>query len=125
MVILVFWLHSVKILYLIDDHWMKMESQTLVSHFVSVEAAFNKACDQIRHFNQQLDGLQVRLDRAERDSQQGIQYSLRLKLAVMEGVRNMVCEYAAHLADDLVQTQCQLLTADERAQSSDDSDVEM
>lgn len=104
---------------------MKMENQTLASHFVSVETAFNKACDQIRHFNEQLDGLQVRLDRAERDSQRGVLYSLHLKLSVMEGVRNMVFEYAAHLADDLMQTQCQLLLTGEGAQSSDDSDIEM
>lgn len=105
-----------------------MESEALANHFITVETTFNKACDQIRIFNDQLDDLQVRLDRAERDRQRHILYSLRIKMSVMEGVRNMVCEYAAQLADDLVQTQCQLLADAEEAeadQSSDDSDIEM
>lgn len=102
-----------------------MEAETLATHFVTVETTFNKACDQIRLFNDQLDDLQVRLDRAERDRQRSILYSLRIKMSVLEGVRNMVCEYAAQLADDLVQTQCQLLNDAEAGQSSDDSDIEM
>ena len=102
-----------------------MESEALAAHFITVETSFNKACDQIRLFNDQLDDLQVRLDRAERDRQRSILYSLRIKMSVMEGVRNMVCEYAAQLADDLVQTQCQLLVDAEAGQSSDDSDIEM
>ena len=102
-----------------------MESNTLVAHFLSVETNFNKACDQIRIFNSQLDDMQVRLDRAERGHQPSVVYSLRIKMSVMEGVRNMVCEYAAELADDLVQTQCQLIADADAGHLSYDSDVEM
>ena len=105
---------------------------TLTSRFSHLETIFNKACDQIRLFNRQLDDIQVRMDRATSNKQRAVIYSLRIRMAVMEGVRNMMCEYATRLADDLVKTQDQLVAmghellqySSSSSGDDDDSDAE-
>lgn len=65
------------------------------------DAKFKKACQQLILLNNQIDGIQVRYDRAAKHSGRVAKYNYRIKLCVVEGVRNMFYEYAVRLADKI------------------------
>ena len=52
------------------------------------ERRFRRACDQIVLLNQKLGEVQKRYKNARRTNNRSFRYNLRLKLAVVEGVRN-------------------------------------
>ena len=58
------------------------------------ERRFRRACDQIVLLNQNLGEVQKRYKNARRTNNRSFPYNLRLKLAVVEGVRNMYYDYA-------------------------------
>ena len=72
------------------------------------EASFQKACEQIVFLNKKLDDLQVRYDRANREGNKSFRYSLRLKIAAGEGLRNTYYEYACVKADRVTNLRCSL-----------------
>ena len=61
---------------------------------------FQAACDQIQLINSRLGDLQIRLHRAEKNKSPS-QHSLKLQLSVVEGVRNMMIEYASYKSDHM------------------------
>lgn len=58
------------------------------------EKKFKRSCEQIVQLNQKLDDLQLRYNRAKMDDRRSFRYPLRLKIAAVDGVRNMYYEYA-------------------------------
>lgn len=67
------------------------------------ESRFRKACDQIVTLNQRLGDVQKRYKMAKRSNNSAFRYNLRLKLAVIEGARNMYYDYAYIKADQVAQ----------------------
>ncbi|WAR07222.1 hypothetical protein MAR_017180 [Mya arenaria] len=66
------------------------------------EGRFQKACDQIVLLNHRLGEVQKRYKMAKRSNNKAFRYNLRLKLAVIEGVRNMYYDFAYSKADALL-----------------------
>ena len=62
---------------------------------------FRKACIQLKLLNKQLTDTKDRYSRAKDDNFRCFRYNLRLKLAVIEGVRNMYYDYAYVKAEDV------------------------
>ena len=58
------------------------------------ERKFRNACVQLLALNKRIDNMKRRYKRAKNDNINRFRYNLRLKLAVIEGVRNMYYEYA-------------------------------
>lgn len=65
------------------------------------ERKFRCACQQIHLLNSKLDDLQKRYLSAKRTNLRPFRYNLRLKLAVLEGLRNMYYDYAHGKADQV------------------------
>ena len=84
-------------------------SDDLMDKIRSTNRLFRQACDQIIVMNNQINYLQTRYERAMKKNRRSFRYSLRLKLATLEGVRNMYYEYASRKADDLEQLQNELM----------------
>ena len=91
-----------------------MDSQILEKQITAIETHFNTACQQIILLNSKLDALQTRYDRAMKDQLRTHRYNHRLKLSSLEGVRNMLVEYASMKADQLTDIHEQMLTARRR-----------
>ena len=101
-----------------------MDSRTsqLYADLQRAELTFQKACEQIAFFNKHLDDLQIRYDRANKDGNKSFRYSLRLKIAAGEGLRNTYYEYARSKADLITSLRCRLYGPE--AQYEVDSDQE-
>lgn len=69
---------------------------------------FRKACIQINVLNKQLDDLTDRYSKAKSDNFLCLSYNLRLKLAVIEGVRNMYYDYAYMKAEKVAELRHEL-----------------
>jgi len=87
-----------------------MERETLEQALDAVVPKFQRACDQVRRLNAHIQSLQVRYDRAKRDNQRSFRYSLRLKIATVEGVRNTYYEYACETGAQVEDLQVELAT---------------
>lgn len=66
----------------------------LKSALIEAERRFRRSCEQIVLINEKLQELQYRYNRAKKTNRRSFRYSLRLKLAATEGVRNMYLDYA-------------------------------
>ena len=58
------------------------------------ERRFKRACEQIVHLNYKMSDLQSRYSKAKLENHRSFRYSLRLRLAAVEGMRNMYYDYA-------------------------------
>ncbi|KAH3731136.1 hypothetical protein DPMN_057142 [Dreissena polymorpha] len=67
------------------------------------EEHFRRACDQIVLLNERLCSSAFRYKHARRNDMKSFRYPLRLRLSVIEGIRNMFYEYAKQKA---VEVQC-------------------
>ena len=76
-------------------------SSDLLTRLSEAERFFKKACDQIVQLNLKLHEMSKRYEKASRENHRSFRYSLRLRMAVTEGVRNMYYEYAATKADEI------------------------
>ena len=85
-------------------------NQTLAQQLQVKEAKFYNACAQVILLNEQLDDLKMRYERAAQEQQAAFQYSLGLKMSVMEGVRTMYYQYGSQKADEITGLQAQLAT---------------
>lgn len=85
------------------------------------ERAFRKACEQIVQLNRRLDEMAKRYDKASKENHRSFRYSLRLRMAVTEGVRNMYYEYASNKADEITTLRCQVLHDSEMGSSDDEN----
>lgn len=82
---------------------MRTRQKCLTQRFklVDEERRFRTACQQIILLNRKLDDLQKRYRSAKKDNLRTFRYSLRLRLAVVEGLRNMYYDYAHEKADQV------------------------
>ena len=69
----------------------------------SVSDRFQLVCSQLRILNRHIGEIQHRYKVADQKHQKSFRYSIRIRLCVIEGVRNMHYEYALKLADTLDQ----------------------
>ena len=99
---------------------METINDTILLQIAENEKKFHLACDQVMKLNELLDNNQTRYDRANNANQRTASYGLRMKLSVLEGVRNMYVEYASMKAEELMLLQCQLCDD----VMSDDSDCD-
>lgn len=58
------------------------------------EIRFRKACNQINLLNRKMESIHKRYNCAKKNNHRVFRYKLRLRLAVVEGLRNMYYEYA-------------------------------
>ena len=73
----------------------------VISEIRILDHKFRRSCDHINLLNNRIDAMQSRFDCASADSQRTFCYNIRLRLATLEGVRNMFQEYATRVADKL------------------------
>ena len=80
-----------------------MEKVQLFTQLNETEVRFKRACEQVVLLNDKLEGLQRRYDKARQDNQRTFRYTLRLKMASVEGVRNAYYEYACEKAEKIAE----------------------
>ena len=86
------------------------------------ERRFRKACDQIVMLNQRLGDVQKRYKMAKWSNNRAFSYNLRLKLAVIEGARNMYYDYAYIKADHVAQLRREMFDESVEIVSGSDSE---
>ncbi|WAR07230.1 hypothetical protein MAR_017188 [Mya arenaria] len=84
------------------------ESVEIRFSLTEAEGRFQKACDQIVLLNHRLGEVQKRYKMAKRSNNKAFRYNLRLKLAVIEGVRNMYYDFAYSKADRVAELRREL-----------------
>ena len=105
----------------LNDYEYKMDSsfdttdsddygQNLLNQIKQMNKKFRLACKQVVLMNNEIEYLQNRYDRAVQHSNRSYRYFLRLKIATIEGTRNMFYDYASQHADKLDALHEQLLT---------------
>ena len=87
---------------------VQQKSQDKRSKLVESERRFKRACEQIVQLNYSLDALQQRYNRAKKDNHRSFRYSLRLRIAVVDGMRNMYYDYAHQKAETVAQLRQEL-----------------
>jgi uncharacterized glyoxalase superfamily protein PhnB len=90
----------------------------------SVSSETKRACEQIVQLHYSLDALQQRYNKAKKDNHKSFRYSLRLRIAVVDGMRNMYYDYA-HKKAEVVAELRQELFGEVVDIVSDETDVEM
>ncbi|KAJ8318701.1 hypothetical protein KUTeg_003792 [Tegillarca granosa] len=73
---------------------LEMEFEDLLDRIKSSDDLCRKACEQIIALNRKLQSVSIRYQKATKDGRRSFRYSLRLRLATIEGVRNMYYEFA-------------------------------
>ena len=88
-----------------------MSLEGVVQKMRATDRRFQKACRQLVILNNRLEDLNTQYRRSRRNNKPGSRYNLRLKLSVVEGIRNMFYEYASSRADELENMQDCLIEA--------------
>lgn len=87
------------------DMDVDMASEDYTSHLLDKLKQMNKkfrlSCNQVVILNNEIEYLQNRYDMAVAAQNRSFRYFLRLQIATLEGVRNMIYEYACRHADQL------------------------
>ncbi|WAR19786.1 hypothetical protein MAR_001624 [Mya arenaria] len=65
------------------------------------ERKFRRACDQIVFLNERLSGCQFRYKKARNNNRKSFRYPLRMRLAVVEGIRDMYYDYATKKVEEI------------------------
>ena len=94
------------------------------STLVDNERRFKRACEQIVQLHYSLEALQQRYNKAKKDKNKSFRYSLRLRIDVVDGMRNMYYDYAHKKAEVVVELR-QELFGEVVDTVSDETDVEM
>ena len=94
------------------------------STLVDNERRFKRACEQIVQLHYSLEALQQRYNKAKKDNHKSFRYSLRLRIAVVDGMRNMYYDYAHKKVEVVVELR-QELFGEVVDIVSDETDVEM
>ena len=92
---------------------------TIESRLATAQFQFRRSCDQIILINQALGSLSYRYRKAKATNTRSFRYPLRLRLAVVEGIRNMYYDYAKQKAAEVQNLRDGLLE-----DSSDETDDE-
>ena len=75
--------------------------EQLLCSLKQMNKKFRLACKQVVLMNNEIEYLQNRYDRAVDCCNRSFRYFLRLKIATLEGIRNMFYDYASQNADKL------------------------
>jgi hypothetical protein len=73
-------------------------STSVMNELVQLNQHIIKACDQVKLLNREIQSLDIRYDRATKENKKAFRYSLRLRLATLEGFRNAYLEFAQNKA---------------------------
>ncbi|KAL4223786.1 hypothetical protein ACF0H5_017252 [Mactra antiquata] len=84
-----------------DDQPMFEDIHVIQKVLSKTERQFQRACDQVVLLNGRLRACSVRYKRAKSTNTRSMRYPLRLRLAVVEGIRNMFYEYATKKAREV------------------------
>ena len=95
-----------------------------VAYLKYSDRKFRRACQQVLLLNNQIADTQVHYDRAVNDQHRTYRYTLRLRLATLEGIRNMYHDYAVNKADELDELQDRLIEAGLLQEETEDIDSE-
>lgn len=87
---------------------VQQRSRSKSSTLVDNERRFKRACEQIVQLNYSLDALQQRYNKAKKDNHRSFRYSLRLRIAVVDGMRNMYYDYAHKKAETIAELRQEL-----------------
>lgn len=112
-----------------EDSHQPVSTQTensLVLRIGGIDRKFRKACSQIVLLNNEIEALQARYNRTMKNNRRSFRYSIRLRLATLEGIRNMFYEYASRMADELEELQERVVVEEAEAAivRMEDSDYE-
>ncbi|OWF41145.1 hypothetical protein KP79_PYT16485 [Mizuhopecten yessoensis] len=78
----------------------RRDAEKLRKHLRTSKIHFRRACQQLVQLNTRLRFLTNRYQRAKEENRRSFRYSLRLRLALFEGTRNMYYDFAmAKLSD--------------------------
>jgi len=80
-----------------------MTTSAIEKRLHHTERKFRRSCDQIVLLNEQLSACHFRYKKARKDERKSHRYPLRLRLAIIEGVRNMFYDYASRQAAEAEQ----------------------
>lgn len=89
--------------------------------FNQLEQKFNLACSCLKTLNSNISSMQTRYDRASKVNRRSYRYTLRIRLVVLEGVRNMYYQYAMQKAEELEQAKDHI---EESLSESEEEDME-
>ena len=96
---------------------------------IDSECRFNKACDQITLLNSKLSELQCRYDKACQENHRSFRYHLKMRLVVLERLRDIYCKYAdikaevvADLRRELFGEEIRIIYSDDTSDSESDDD---
>ena len=84
-------------------------TQDLINQIRQEDRKFRRACQQVAILNNQLTDLKQRYERAARMDRKSFRCSARLRVASMEGVRNMMYQYAEAKCEEIEELQDQLM----------------
>lgn len=101
-----------------EDMEMNDILHELIQRMVQAESCFRRACRQILVLNRFITDLQFRYDMSIKQNARAFRYSLRVRIAVLEGVRNMYFEYASMKADLIVELRKQIQQEHEHASAA-------
>ena len=87
------------------------------------EVCFRRACEQVIILNRNVEDMTIKFNMADADGNRCMRYNIRMRMSVMEGVRNMFYEFASKKAADIVTLQRTILQVE--ASRSDDSDSDL
>ena len=90
---------------------MNDEGYTILCELKAKNKIFRKACNQVILLNHKIEAAKVRYDRARAVRRLSFRYSYRMKLTGLEGVRNLIYEYACVKCDEIEALQAKLLEA--------------
>ena len=86
-----------------------MASPAQLTHQIrQLDIKFHRACKQVQILNAYIIDHKQRYQRAVIFNTKGFRYNIRLQMSVLEGVRNMMYEYASHKCDEIENLQAQL-----------------
>ena len=100
------------------------DEHPLLTQLIVLNKKFRLSCKQVVLLNNSVEHLQHRYDSAVTATNRTFRYFLRLRLATLEGIRNMYYEYACRKADELDAMHERLLSEGIIEQELDLSDLE-
>ena len=84
------------------------EAYTLRCDIRALNKIFRRACQQVILMNNRIEEMKARYDRARASNRRSFRYTNRLKLCVIEGVRNMYYDFACSKCDEIEDKQAKL-----------------
>ena len=103
---------------------MEDTEYSLTCEIRSVKKVFRHACSQVILLNHYIEAYKARYDRARAVKRLSFRYTNRLKLSSLEGVRNLIYEYACQKCEEIEKLQEKLININSDAEAYETSDSE-